>query len=184
VRAVERGTELTGKLLTFARRDADTAMEIMDVDAVVGESVEFLRRLLPAEVDLRIDLAAGAGVRGNPSQIDRLLSNLLVNARDAMDGGGIRVGTEIVQVDEGLALGHGVAPGRFVVISVEDDGAGMDQETLERIFEPFFTTKSDGQGTGLGLATCYGLVSAMGGFMTVASRPGAGSTFRSFLPMV
>src|SRR5208283_52728 len=125
-------------------------------------------------------------VRIDPSQLDQVLANLAVNARDAIGGvGKMTIGTEKVTFDKGYcAMNPGFLPGEYLLLAVSDNGSGMDKETLSHIFEPFFTTKTPGKGTGLGLATIYGIVKQNNGFIHVYSEPGGGTTFRVYLPRV
>ncbi|MBI2299344.1 MAG: response regulator, partial [Armatimonadetes bacterium] len=144
-----------------------------------------LRRLLGETVALELDLPADLGtVSIDPGQLEQVLMNLTVNARDAMpEGGRLRIATRREDVADIFDQLHpGREPGRYVVLSVADDGLGMDAGTRERIFEPFFTTKGRSQGTGLGLATCYGIIKQCGGFIECDSTPGRGSVFSIFLP--
>ena len=146
----------------------------------------FLARTVGASVTLTTTLAPSLGlVLADPSQVDQVLMNLVVNARDAMpDGGRLSIETGEVDLDEArlAGLGADARPGRFVVLTVRDSGSGMDQATIARVFEPFFTTKEHDRGTGLGLATVYGIVAQSGGFITVESAPGEGAAFKVHLP--
>jgi signal transduction histidine kinase len=146
------------------------------------------RRLIGTEVQLRLDVAeAVLQVLADPAQVEQLLLNLIVNARDAMPGGGmIAVHTANVRLhtQSPEILQAGIAPGPFVLLAVSDNGIGMDQATQARIFEPFFTTKETGRGTGLGLSTVYGVVRQTGGAITVTSERGKGATFRVYLPAI
>ncbi len=183
--ACERASALTRQLLTFSRR-AIVELRTIDLDKAVEVSSRMLRRLIGEHIHLEIELGAGASVRADPGQLEQVLMNLVLNARDAMPRGGpLRIATTIstVERDDSLSL-QALAPGRYVVISVTDGGAGIDPAVLGRIFEPFFTTKVNGLGTGLGLATVYGIVNQAGGRVIVASELGRGSVFRVFLPVV
>ncbi len=185
-RAAERGATLTRQLLAFGRGQLLQTRDL-DLNLVVGDLGRLLGRVLGAEVELRLQLAADpAPVRADPGQLEQVLLNLAVNARDAMPGGGVlSIGTRHVLVPEGtIAEGAAaeLAPGRYVAVDVRDTGVGMDAATLARIFEPFFTTKPAGQGTGLGLAMVYGIVAQTGGRVTVDSAPGRGTTFTLYLP--
>jgi nitrogen-specific signal transduction histidine kinase/ActR/RegA family two-component response regulator len=182
--ASERACLLTQRLLAFSRKQ-DLQMKTFDVNAAVRDSARTWVRLLGEDVRLVMALAPDAGwIRADPGQFDQVLMNLAVNARDAMPGGGtLTVATgELVVSAEAAAAHPGVAPGPFVRISVMDTGVGMDAATKARIFEPFFTTKGPGKGSGLGLATVYGIVEQCGGFVEVESEFGRGAAFHVHLP--
>jgi two-component system cell cycle sensor histidine kinase/response regulator CckA len=185
VRAVTRASELTGQLLAFSRR-APSAAELVDVNELVHGVEGMLRRLIDEDIALTIRTAGAVDlVRADPGQLEQVLVNLVVNARDAMPAGGVvRIETAQLDLDETEAHEQGVAPGRHVALIVSDTGSGMAPETLERIFEPFFTTKEKGRGTGLGLATVYGIVDQAGGRVEVESQVGRGSDFIVYLPSV
>ncbi len=182
--AAQRSAGITRQLLTFARKQA-IAPIVMDLNHRVADTLNLLQRLIGENVELvwRPD-ASEPLVCMDPTQVDQVLANLAVNARDAIDGvGRITVQTTNEDVGDDVCAAHpGVVPGPHVVLAVRDTGAGMDAATQARIFEPFFTTKPAGQGTGLGLPMVYGIVQQNGGFITVDSQPGAGTTFRLFLP--
>jgi two-component system, cell cycle sensor histidine kinase and response regulator CckA len=158
---------------------------VLDLNKSIHETHKLLRRLIPANIDiipiLRLDVGR---VRADPVQIQQILINLAVNARDAMpQGGRISIETAEVVLDEEFASRHpDIPPGDYVMLSITDTGEGMDAQTLSHIFEPFFTTKKEGKGTGLGLSTTYGIVRQSGGHITVASVRGRGTTFRVYLP--
>ncbi len=185
-RASVRATDLTRQLLAFGRRQM-LAPQVLDLNPVLAATEKMLRRLIAENVDLITSLGARVRpVRVDPGQLEQVLVNLVVNARDAMpDGGRITVSTENVEVDAEEARRHPeAAPGSYVRLRVVDTGAGMDAETLAHLFEPFFTTKPRGKGTGLGLSTVYGIVRQSRGFIGVSSVPGNGSTFDVYLPAV
>ena len=176
---------LTSQLLAFARRQVLQPRNL-DVNQVVSETVGLLRSVIGAQIELKVSLTQEARiVRADPTQLEQVLMNLCLNARDAMPlGGTLGIETHIVEISEESARLHSyMEPGRYAQISVSDTGTGMDATTLDHIFEPFFTTKEPGKGTGLGLATVYGLVKQHGGFVTVYSERGQGSTFLVHVPL-
>ncbi|HMQ34208.1 MAG TPA: response regulator, partial [Chloroflexaceae bacterium] len=179
-----RAAALTRQLLAFSRRQV-LQPELIDLNAVVGAMEEMLRRLLGEDIALTIRLAPGLPhVRADPGQIEQVVMNLCINARDAMPAGGRLV---VETAEALLGAEHArqrpeVAPGPYAMLAVSDTGAGMDEETQRHIFEPFFTTKARGKGTGLGLATVHGIVRQSGGHIWFASEPGQGSSFRVYLP--
>jgi signal transduction histidine kinase len=181
--AAERASQLTRQLLTFARRQRIEPRPV-DLGQVLRGMTGFLRRLVPANIDLDVDAPSGPTVNADPAQLEQVVVNLVSNARDAMPDGG----RLLVQVrEEALAPGHGrrpLGPGPYVVLAVTDSGTGMDPQTQAKVFEPFFTTKPPGQGTGLGLATVWSVASQGDGHVFVASQPGQGSTFEVYLPRV
>jgi hypothetical protein len=179
-----RAAALTRQLLIFSRRTV-VQPEVLDLNEVVGEMEEMLRRAIGENVDnLRTVLAADLPlIEADRGQIDQVVVNLAVNARDAMPGGGqLEIATSSVQVDERQARLRGIEPGTYVRLTVSDTGTGMAPEVVERAFEPFFTTKAKGEGTGLGLATVYGIVRQAGGDVTIESSDGSGTTIRVDLP--
>jgi PAS domain S-box-containing protein len=183
-RAGDRAAALTQQLLTFGRRQ-ETSPAAEDVNAVVADVRRLLRRVIREDVEIVYDLAPGPiSVLADPRQFEQVLVNLAVNARDAMPTGGrLTVSTAAVALDEAGARDlPGARPGRWAVVAVADTGVGMGPEVRAHLFEPFFTTKPEGRGTGLRLATVYGIVTQAGGFLTVDSEPGRGSTFRVWLP--
>ncbi|HSP18150.1 MAG TPA: ATP-binding protein, partial [Myxococcaceae bacterium] len=183
---VERATLLTTQLLAFGRR-GQVSPRVLDLNEATTALAPMLRRLIGEQVQLVLSLGADAGrVRVDPGQLDQILVNLVVNARDAMpDGGRVTLASGNVVFDEPYALEHiDVEPGAYVMLAVSDTGTGMDRETRSHIFEPFFTTKQAGKGTGLGLATIYGIVRQAGGHIWLYSEPGRGSTFKLYLPRV
>jgi two-component system cell cycle sensor histidine kinase/response regulator CckA len=181
--AAERATGLTRQLLAFSRKQI-LQPKVLKLDELVSEMDPMLRRLIDADVEIVTTYRSGLGwVQADPGQLSQVLVNLVVNARDAMPAGGrITIETENADVEEPTASGAGGEPGRYVVLSVTDTGEGMGDEVKARLFEPFFTTKEQGKGTGLGLATTYGIVRQSGGFITVESEPGQGAAFRVYLP--
>ncbi len=182
--AGRRSADLTRQLLGFARQQL-TAPRVLNLNVSIGRSITMLRRLLREDVRLKWGPAGDLWlVRIDPGQIDQILVNLTVNARDAIDGVGeiaIRTSNTILDA-EYCAPRPWAAAGEYVVVEVADDGRGMDEATQARVFEPFFTTKAVGQGTGLGLAMVYGIVKQNGGLIDVESTPGEGTAFRMFLP--
>ena len=183
-RAGERAAALTHQLLAFSRRQVLNPKRIRIGD-VVENLGRMLRRLIGEDVDFATETREGSwAVRADPSQIEQILMNLCVNARDAMPSGGkLIVSTENVTLASPLVERElTVPPGRYATLRVADNGTGMDEEILSRIFEPFFTTKEHGKGTGLGLATVYGIVKQSGGYIRVASVPGEGTSFTVYLP--
>lgn len=185
LQAATRAGALTGRLLAFSRKQV-LQPKVVDVNAAVGETEQMLRRVIGEDVELVLHLGQKRGnVRVDPGQLEHVLLNLAVNARDAMPRGGVlTLATAEAEVGREASGPAPRSPGRYVVLSVTDTGVGMDAETRARVFEPFFTTKPAGEGTGLGLATVYGIVQRSGGFVTVESEPQRGSTFRVYLPHV
>jgi PAS domain S-box-containing protein len=184
--AASRGATLTSQLLSFSQRQV-VRPEVLDLETVVAGIDETTRPLLGAQVRLVLEPMSGAGrLRADRGQLDQILTGLVMNARDAMPGGGtIRIEAGTDELDAANALTHPeVEPGPHVFVSVSDSGPGMDAETRERIFEPFFSTKELGRGSGLGLATIHGIVRQAGGRIAVSSGPGSGSTFRLEFPRV
>jgi PAS domain S-box-containing protein len=185
-KAAARGALLTRQLLTFSRKEV-VAPNAFDVNLIVAEMENMLRRLIGEQITLTIRLAdVPLRARCDRGQLEQVLLNLAVNARDAMpDGGPVSIAVAAADVEEGAEAGHpGARPGPHVTLSVRDEGCGMDEHTLAHLFEPFFTTKSAGKGTGLGLSTVYGIVQRAGGHIRVASAPSQGSTFTVYLPRV
>ncbi len=182
-RAAVRATELTQQLLAFARRET-VRPETVDINGVVKEVSQFLHRTLGEEVELRAALAPSLRlVEIDPGKLEQVLVNLAVNARDAMrDGGTLTITTENIEIGAGDSSFPGVPPGPAVRLQVADTGAGMEDDVIERAFEPFFTTKPAGVGTGLGLATVYGIITSAGGALRIDSGVGAGTTFTVVLP--
>ena len=179
----ERAAALTRELLAFARRQV-LQPQAVDINSITSGLVSFLDKVIGKHIELKVITAAVDAVKADPTQLEQVLMNLCLNARDAMpDGGRLLIETEMVELDESYCRFYPyVTPGRYAVLSVSDTGIGMDSETRERIFEPFFTTKERGKGTGMGLATAYGIVKQHGGFIHVYSEPGQGTLFRVYLP--
>ncbi len=181
----ERAADLTQSLLAYSRKQR-TVLEPHRVGGVVSSTAKLLKRLLPEDITLKLDLAdENAVALLDVSQIDQVLMNLATNARDAMPGGGsLTIRTGKTTLDETFAKAHGFGrPGAYVRLSVSDTGVGMDESTMARIFDPFFTTKEVGKGTGLGLASVYGIVKQHNGYITVTSRLFKGTTLDIYLPL-
>ena len=180
-----RSADLVRQLLTFARKETITP-KVMNVNDAISGMVKMLHRLIGENINL--EWIPGEDIRSimiDPTQVDQILANLMVNARDAIGGvGNVTIETHNITLDDVYCASHsGFFPGTFVMLTVSDNGCGMDKNTLTQIFEPFFTTKVVGRGTGLGLATVYGIIKQNGGFINVYSEPGKGTTFRIYLPV-
>jgi CheY-like chemotaxis protein len=184
--ASRRAGELTKQLLAFGRRQI-SAPKVLNLNQVVSDMNRLLTGLLGEDVRIHLGLDPALGaVRIDQTQLEQVIVNLMLNARDAMKGGGdISIETGNIELGQDYAKRHAeVQPGPYVLLSISDDGEGMDDETLSHIFEPFFTTKAQGMGSGLGLATVYGIVKQHGGDIAVSSHQGRGTTFRIYLPRV
>jgi len=178
-----RAAALTQELLAFARRQALQPRPV-DLNGIMQGLASLLDKVIDKSIEIKVVPGCLPPVKADPSQIEQVAMNLCLNARDAMpQGGHLTIETELVQLDESYCRFYPyVLPGCYAVLSVSDTGVGMDEETRERIFEPFFTTKERGKGTGMGLATVYGIVKQHGGFIHVYSELGHGSLFRVYLP--
>ena len=184
LKASEQASNLTNQMLAFARRRI-ISPQVFNLNDLVHETEAFLRRLLPENVQLTTLLQPDLWrIHADPTQIEQVILNLAINARDAMPNGGVlTIETRNVTMDESYTVSHaGTREGEYVLLALSDTGVGMDERTLSRVFEPFFTTKEVGKGTGLGLATCYGIVKQAGGNIWVYSELGKGTTFKVYLP--
>jgi two-component system, cell cycle sensor histidine kinase and response regulator CckA len=183
-RAAERSAELTRQLLAFARKQT-VSPKVLDLNQIVAGMLRMLQRLLGEDIELEWRPSARLwSIQADPSQLDQILANLCVNARDAIkDVGKITIETDNKSFDAEYCATHaGCTAGNYVLLAVSDDGCGMNKDVQAHLFEPFFTTKGVGKGTGIGLATVYGIVKQNEGFIGVYSEPGHGTTFRIYLP--
>ncbi len=183
--AADRASSLTRQLLAFSRKQV-IEPRVIHLNELLRNLESMLRRLIGEDIRLKVRAARGLGpIHADPGQIEQIIMNLSVNARDAMpDGGSLELVTSMVTVDESFAKSHfEVKPGQYVLLRVSDSGSGMTQDTIQRAFEPFFTTKLDGRGTGLGLSTVYGIVKQNGGMVSIYSEEGHGCTFKVYFPM-
>ena len=186
VKATDRGSSLTEGLLTFSRKQVPSP-KVLDLNALISEEIKMLKRLIPENIELQFVAGAEIGrVKADPSQVQQVLMNLIINSRDAMPNGG-RLVIETANSEFGRADGCFVnqpSAGKYVMVAVNDNGCGMTAETKSHIFEPFFTTKEQGKGTGLGLAIVFGIVKQSGGQIFVHSEPDIGTTFKIYFPLV
>jgi len=183
--AADRAATLTRQLLAFSRKQL-LELKVVDVNTVIGDMERLLRPLIGENIELVTRLATDAGhTRADAGQLEQVIMNLVVNAKDAMpEGGKLTLQSSDVNVRQNPSEHRFIQPGRYAVISVADTGHGMDKDTQSRIFEPFFTTKEKGKGTGLGLSTVYGIVKQSNGYVFAQSDPGKGTTFHVYLPRV
>jgi two-component system cell cycle sensor histidine kinase/response regulator CckA len=181
--AAVRAASLTGQLLAFSRRQV-VQVKVLDINQAVNDVLSLLQRVMGEDIGLELALSDAAGqVLCDKGQLDQVLLNLAVNARDAMPKGGhLKIATQSTVVSSQEALANDIQPGRYVELSLSDNGPGIEQSIQEKIFEPFFTTKETGKGTGLGLSTVYGIARQAGGTVLLRSRPGSGSCFSVLLP--
>jgi CheY-like chemotaxis protein len=185
-KATDRAASLTQGLLAFSRKQV-ISPKVLDLNALIAAQTEMLKRLIPENIELRFMPGDALGrVRVDPGQVEQIVMNLVINARDATPNGGtILLETSNAELDQkDCGLQHPAQSGRYVMIAVSDSGCGMSAETQAHIFEPFFTTKEQGKGTGLGLAIVFGIVKQSGGYIFLHSEPDHGSTFKIYLPQV
>jgi CheY-like chemotaxis protein len=184
--SAQRASELTQRLLVFGRK-VESQLKPIDLKQEVVQVSKMLERTIPKMIEIELSLAENLRIiNADPVQIEQIMMNLGVNARDAMpEGGKLSFETEDVTLDESFCITHlGSKPGEYVLLKVSDNGVGMEKELQEHIFEPFFTTKETGKGTGLGLAMVYGIVKSHGGYITCESEPNHGTTFNIYFPAI
>jgi CheY-like chemotaxis protein len=185
-KAADQAASLTQQLLAFSRKQV-MQPKVFNLNTLVWNAEKMLSRLISENVEMVTVTAKNLGtIKADPGQIEQVILNLVINARDAMPNGGtLTLETANIELDQSYAQGHlGAVPGSYIMLAVTDNGLGMDDETQARIFEPFFTTKELGKGTGLGLSMVYGIVKQSGGYIWVHSAIGKGSSFRVYLPRV
>jgi two-component system cell cycle sensor histidine kinase/response regulator CckA len=185
VRAAERARDLVGQLLAFSRKQIGN-FTLIDLNEAVESFVSLLRRTIRADIAIESTAGPASCISGDRGQLEQAIMNLAVNAQDAMpEGGVLSIDTSVIDVDSAYTAGcKDLMPGRYALLTISDTGQGMDAETQTHLFEPFFTTKELGHGTGLGLATVYGVVKQHGGRVAVYSEPGHGATFKIYFPVV
>jgi two-component system, cell cycle sensor histidine kinase and response regulator CckA len=187
VRATERAAELTRQLLAIGRKQV-LRPKVVNINTTVADLNKMIARVIGADIELRTELAGGLGcVRVDPGQLEQVILNLIVNARDAMPGGGVltlRTEHWNLTEDDAARAPYRVVPGPYVRLTVKDTGFGMSESVLSQVFEPFFTTKPRGKGSGLGLSTAYGIVKQSSGYIWISSNPGRGTTIEIYLPRV
>ncbi len=183
-KSIDRAAHLVRQMLLFNRK-ADIRTQALDLNQEIHDAAKLLERSIPRMINIELILDENAwSINADPIQVEQMLLNMGTNAADAMpDGGRLIIETVNVTLDQDFVRTHtGAKPGKYVLMTVSDTGCGMDQDTLEKIFDPFFTTKDVGKGTGLGLASAYGIVKAHGGYITCYSDPGQGTAFKIYWP--
>ena len=185
-KAIQRASKLTKRLLIFGRK-MENETQPVNLNNEIDQISQILKRTIPKMIEIRMNLDIGVShINADSNQLEQILMNMGINARDAMpDGGELEFKTETAVIDEAAcARTPGVVPGEYTLLTITDTGTGMDSDTLEHIFEPFFTTKKVGEGTGLGLSMVYGIVRSHGGYITCSSRPGKGTSFKIYFPAI